>query len=123
LLVSALAARTEQSEVCALVDRRDTFDPHSAEVAGVKLKNLLWVRCRNMDQSLRATDLLLRSGGFGMVALDVSDIPAETVHRVPLNVWFRFRRAVEDTATILLFFERESNAKTCARELLVHLLP
>jgi recombination protein RecA len=114
LLVSALAKRTEQSEVCALVDGRDAFDPHSAEVAGVNLKNLLWVRCRNVDQSLRATDLLLQGGGFGMVVLDLSDIPAEVVRYVPLNVWFRFRRAVEDTETVLLLLERESNAKTCA---------
>jgi hypothetical protein len=96
------------------VDGRDSFDPHMAESAGVNLKNLLWVRCRNMDQCLRATDLLLQGGGFGMVAVDVSDIPAETVRHVPLNVWFRFRRAVENTATILLLLEREANAKTCA---------
>jgi recombination protein RecA len=114
LLVSALARLTEQSEVCALVDGRDAFDPYSADVAGVNLKNLLWVRCRNVDQSLRATDLLLQGGGFGMVVLDLSDIPAEIVRCVPLNVWFRFRRAIEDTETILLLLERESNAKTCA---------
>jgi hypothetical protein len=33
---------------------------------------------------------------------------------VPLNAWFRFRRAVEDTSTVLLLLEQESNAKTCA---------
>lgn len=114
LLLSALAARTSQSEVCALIDGRDAFDPYSAEVAGVKLKNLLWVRCRNVDQSLRATDLVLQGGGFGMVVLDLSDIPAETVRYVPLNAWFRFRRTVENTTTILLLLARESNAKTCA---------
>ncbi len=114
LLLSALAARTSQSEVCALIDGRDAFDPYSAEAAGVKLKNLLWVRCRNVDQSLRATDLVLQGGGFGMVVLDLSDIPAETVRYVPLNAWFRFRRTVENTSTILLLLSRESNAKTCA---------
>jgi len=31
-----------------------------------------------------------------------------------LNVWFRLRRAVEDTPTVLLVLSRESNAKTCA---------
>ena len=97
-----------------MVDGRDTFDPHSAEVAGVNLKNLLWVRCRNVDQSLRATDLLLQGGGFGMVVVDLNDIPVETVRHVQLNVWFRFRRAVENTETVLLLLERESNAKTCA---------
>ena len=79
-----------------------------------ELEQLLWVRCRNMDQALRATDLLMQGGGFGMIALDLSDIPPETVRYVPLNVWFRFRRAVEDTPTIFMVLEQESNAKTCA---------
>ena len=37
LLLSALASRTAHAHVCALVDGRDTFDPNSAEAAGVKL--------------------------------------------------------------------------------------
>jgi recombination protein RecA len=114
LLVSALAERTARHEVCALVDGRDAFDPRLAEAAGVKLDQLLWVRCRNIDQALRATDLLLQGGGFSLLAVDLSDIPPETVRYVPLNSWFRFRRAVEDTPTILMVLEQEANAKTCA---------
>ena len=114
LLISALASRTMNEEVCALVDGCDTFDPHSAEAAGVELRQLLWVRCRNIDQSLRATDLLIQGGGFGLIALDLSDVPPETVRYVPLNAWFRFRRAVEDTPTVLVVLEQEPHAKTCA---------
>lgn len=114
LLVSALASRTAASEVCALVDARDAFDPHSAEAAGVRLQQLLWVRCRNVDQALRATDLLVQGGGFGLIALDLGDTPPHVVRYVPLQVWFRFRRAVEHTPTIFLVVEQESNAKTCA---------
>src|ERR1700726_2100402 len=69
VLLAALASRTVEAEACALVDGRDSFDPHAAEAAGVRLKNLLWVRCRNVDQSLRATDLLLQDGGFGLIAM------------------------------------------------------
>jgi recombination protein RecA len=114
LLISVLAERTVQEEACALVDARDAFDPHSAEAAGVQLGQLLWVRCQNIDQAFRATDLLIQGGGFGLIALDLSDIPRKTMRCVPLNTWFRFRRAVEDTSTILLVLEQESNAKTCA---------
>ena len=114
LLVSALAARTEQAEACALIDGRDAFNPHAAAAAGVALKQLLWVRCRNIDQALRSTELLLQGGGFGLIAVDLSDIPPATVRYVQLNSWFRFRRAVEDTPTILLLIEQEPNAKTCA---------
>lgn len=114
LLISALASRTAASEVCALVDARDAFDPQSAEAAGVKLEQLLWVRCRNIDQALRSTDLLIQGGGFGLIALDLGDTPPHIVRYVPLQVWFRFRRAVESTPTILVLLEQESNAKTCA---------
>ena len=114
LLISALAARTAEGEACALVDARDSFDPYLASVAGVALKQLLWVRCQNADQALRATDLLIQGGGFGLVAVDLSDIAPKIVRYVPLNAWFRFRRAVEDTSTILMVMEQEANAKTCA---------
>jgi recombination protein RecA len=114
LLLSALASRTRESEVCALVDGRDGFDPHSAAQAGVKLDRLLWVRCANINQALRSTDLLLRGGGFGLIALDLSDISPDTVRHVPLNAWFRFRRAVEDTPTVFLLLNQKPNAKNCA---------
>jgi recombination protein RecA len=114
LLLSTLASRTADGEVCALVDAQDSFDPQTAKAAGVTLKQLLWVRCQNIEQALRATDLLIQAGGFGLVAVDLSDVSPQTVRYVPLNAWFRFRRAVEDTPTMLMLLEQESNAKTCA---------
>lgn len=114
LLVAALAARTADGEACALIDACDTFDPHSAEAAGVDLRKVLWVRCKNIDQALRAADLLLQSGGFGFVAVDLTEIAPRLVRQVPLDSWFRFRRTVEDTPTILMLLGQESNAKTCA---------
>jgi hypothetical protein len=56
----------------------------------------------------------LHGGGFGLVALDIADAPVRLVRQVPLNVWFRLRRAVEDTPTVLLVLSQEPNAKTCA---------
>src|SRR3970040_2317944 len=102
LLLSALAARTAQAEGCALVEGGDGFDPHAAQAAGVQLEQLLWVRCREMEQALRATDLLLRGGGFGFIAVDLGDMASETVGGVPLNAWVRFRPAIEETAAIPL---------------------
>jgi recA bacterial DNA recombination protein len=67
-----------------------------------------------LEQVLKVTDLLLQGGGFGMVVLDLGDIPPESARRVPLTSWFRFRRAVEPTATVLLLVEQEPCAKTCA---------
>ena len=114
ILLSTLAGRTRNAEACALVDAQDTFDPNVAQTAGVHLEQVLWVRCRSLDQALRSTDLLLHGGGFGLIALDLADAPARVVRQIPLNVWFRLRRAVESTPTILLVLSQESNAKTCA---------
>src|SRR5271155_945145 len=113
-LVSLLAGLTGRGESCAGVDGRDAFDPCGAEAAGGELGRLLLVRCGNIEQALRGADLLLHGGGFGLVALDLSDLPGATVRRVPLNVWFRFRRMVENTGTILLLLEQEACAKSCA---------
>lgn len=114
ILQSALAMRTQAAEACALVDAQDSFDPVGAQKAGVELSQLLWVRCRGIDAALRSLDLLLHGGGFGLVALDVGDVSAKIVRQVQLNVWFRMRRAVEDTATAFVVLAQETNAKSCA---------
>jgi len=71
-----------------------------------------------LEQVLRATDLLLESGGFGLIALDLGDLPPQSARRIPLTTWFRFRRAVEYTPTILLALEPRSIAGSCSTLLL-----
>ena len=75
-----------------------------------------WQNC--LEQALKATDLLLQSGGFGLVAVDLSDVPVEAARRIPLTSWFRFRRAVEKTATVLLVMTQGACTGTCASLLL-----
>jgi len=115
LLLSLLATATARQEACALVDAEDAFSPHSAADAGVQLARLLWVRCgHSAEQALRAADLLIQGGGFGLVILDLGDTPPAIARRISLTSWFRLRRAVEHTPTVLLSLARQSNAKTCA---------
>jgi hypothetical protein len=115
LLLSILAQATHREEVCALVDAEDAFDPASASDAGVHLDRLLWVRStNNAEHALKAADLLIQGGGFGLVVLDLGDTPPATARRISLTSWFRLRRAVENTPTVLISVARQSNAKTCA---------
>jgi recombination protein RecA len=109
-----LARATAAGEFCALVDGADTFDPVSAQAAGADLSKLLWVRCRSVEQALKATDLLLHAGGWGMVVMDLSEIRAAKVRRIPMTWWYRFRRAVERTPTAFLVVEQEPFVKNCA---------
>ena len=67
-----------------------------------------------LEQVLRVTDLLLESGGFGLIVLDLADLPAESARRIPLTTWFRFRRAVEHKPTILLAIEQQPIAGSCS---------
>jgi hypothetical protein len=71
-----------------------------------------------MAQALKVTDLLVQSGGFGLIAIDLGDLPQGTSRRIPLASWFRFRRAVENTATVLLIMSQAPCARTCASLLL-----
>jgi len=71
-----------------------------------------------LEQVLRATDLLLESGGFGLIVLDLGDLPPHSARRIPLTTWFRFRRAVEYTPTILLAIEQQAIAGSCSSLLL-----
>lgn len=115
MLMSVLAAATERQEVCALVDAEDSFEPLSAAAAGVRLERLLWVRCsRNAEHALKAADLLIQGGGFGLVVMDLGDTPPAIARRISLTSWFRLRRAVENTPTVLITVAQQSNAKTCA---------
>ena len=71
-----------------------------------------------LDQVLRATDLLLESGGFGLIVLDLADLPTQSARRIPLTTWFRFRRAIEHTPAILLTIEQHPIAGSCSSLLL-----
>jgi hypothetical protein len=115
LMLSVLAEATARDETCALVDAEDAFDPASAAAAGVRLPRLVWVRsAHNAEHALKAADLLLQGGGFGLVVMDLGNTPTETARRISLTSWFRLRRAVENTPTVLLAVALRSNAKTCA---------
>jgi len=115
LLISILAEATMRDESCALVDAEDTFNPIAAAAAGVKLHRLLWVRCNhNAEHALKAADLLIHGGGLGVAVLDLGETTPQMASRISLTSWFRLRRAVEHTPTVLVTVARRSNAKTCA---------
>ncbi len=114
LTLKMLATAIARGEVCALVDASDAFDPESADAVGVDFERLLWVRCARFDQAFRAAEWLLLGGGIGLLVLDLSDIAPTQLQYVPLNVWFRLRRAVEHTPTMLVILEQRPFAGSSA---------
>jgi hypothetical protein len=83
--------------------------------SGADLERLLWVRGdtgatgtalieRAVDRALKAVNLVLQAGGFGVVALDFADVPALALRCIPFTTWLRIQRIVEgsDTACVLV---------------------
>jgi len=124
LALAFVAGRTQEGRVCAWVDAGDSFDPESAAASGVRLKQLLWVRCRGvesgakpwarLDQALRAADLLVQAGGFAALVLDLGSVAPEQGCRIPLATWFRFRQAADRTRCSLLVLGQAPFAQSSA---------
>ena len=86
----------------------------SRKFPGQSVKTAWSVFQDRLDQALRVIDLLLQSGGFGLVAIDFGDVPFRVARRVPLATWFRFQRVIEHTPTVLLVIGEAPCAQTCA---------
>ena len=103
LMISALLEqRAAARELTALVDGCDAFDPWS--VSPKALDRLLWVRCRELSQAIKATDLLLRDGNVPLVLLDFQLQPARSLQGLPSSVWHRLRVLAEQTGAALFVF-------------------
>ena len=129
---AALAAATRRGESVALIDTFDRFDPPTAHACGIDLSKLLWVRGqaisktsvaidpawlpgvravnggtfieRVIDRAIKSLNLVVQSGVCTLVAIDLIDVPATALRRLPASTWFRVERAIEgsDTAVLIL---------------------
>jgi hypothetical protein len=130
---AALAAATRRGESVAIIDTFDRFDPPTAHACGLDLSRLLWVRGqaiskttgaidpawlpgvravngpgtfveRVIDRAIKSLNLVVQSGVCTLVVLDLIDVPAAALRRLPASTWFRIERAIEgsDTAVLIL---------------------
>jgi hypothetical protein len=110
LAMVTLAAATAQGEVAAWIDGADAFDPASAAAIGVCLDRLLWVRPRTAGEAVRVAEVVLETGGFAVVVVDLGDgsnlhrdegePPATAKRPGPLRL--RLARAVERAGAVAL---------------------
>jgi recA bacterial DNA recombination protein len=138
VLVSWFAAATSRGELTALVDPLDMFDPPSAAAHGVDLTRLLWVRGRalgpqvigvpreagelrvQIERAVKALNLILQASGgcagsgFGLVALDLGEVPLPVVGRLPFTTWRRLHRVIEGSETVCVVVASEPLARSAA---------
>lgn len=122
IAVSALAGATARGEAVALIDPLDMFDPVSAVANHVDFQRMLWVRgessgsarvslsCeygtlqKSVDRAVKALNIVLQAGGFGLVVLDLGEVAPQAIKRLPYTTWLRLHRVIEgsDTACVLI---------------------
>ena len=124
-----LAAATQRGEIVALIDTFDRLDVASAAAAGITLERLLWIRGtaasvppspsppaslldRTLDRALKALNLVLQAGGFGIVVIDLADTPIAALNRIPFTTWLRIQRTVEGSETVCLLLAPHAIARS-----------
>jgi hypothetical protein len=134
IVCALMAAAGARGEVMALIDTLDCFDPVSAAAMGLDLSRLLWVRgtmlpsssgsssrsrtsssdllAQAIDRAIKSFGLVLQSGGFGVVALDLGDVPMRAVRRLPFTTWLRAQRLIEGRDTVGIVIAREPVARS-----------
>jgi hypothetical protein len=130
ILVSALAAATSRGEAVALIDPLDMFDPVSASACGLDFQRMLWIRgeassparvsltCeygtlqKSLDRAVKALNIVLQSGGFGVVVLDLGEVAAHTIKRLPYTTWLRLHRVIEGSETACVLIGSEPIARS-----------
>ncbi len=73
LSLQVLASFTQRERLVAVVDRGEGFDPASAAEAGVALDRLLVCRPTQAAAAVKAAHVLLASGAFAVVVLDLRE--------------------------------------------------
>src|SRR5205085_8456807 len=122
VMLSSMASATQRGEAVAYIDPLDMFDPPSAAASGIDFSRLLWVRgeatssarvslsCeygtlqKTLDRAVKSLNLVLQAGGFGLVVLDLAEMPVQVLRRLPFTTWLRLHRVIEgsETACVLL---------------------
>jgi recombination protein RecA len=106
-------AAANRGEAIAFIDTCDRFDPASAAASGVDLSKLLWVRERgDASRALKAMNLVLQAGGFGLVVFDVADVAPIALRQFPYTTWMRIARVIEGSQTAAVVIAAERTARS-----------
>jgi hypothetical protein len=115
VLCRMFQAAADRGEALALIDTCDRFDPASASASGVDLSKLLWVRERgDASRALKAMNLVLQAGGFGLVAFDIADVPRVALRQFPYTTWMRIARVIEGSQTAAVVIAADRIARSPA---------
>lgn len=102
LVREVLSNAARQNKIVALIDGADSLD--LARIKQRVLSRLLWIRCRTAEDALKASDLVLRDNNLPLVLIDLKLNPEKQLRKIPMTVWHRFQRLVEETSAVCMVF-------------------
>jgi len=147
LAAAFAAAVTQRGEVASWIDSSGTFDPRSIAAAGADLSRILWIgadavlRARDAAESgslqsvsarplrshaaIKAADLVLSAGGFGLVVVDFGFAIGGRARMLTLSAALRLARAAEQSgAAVIVLAERRTCGTFAALSLVLgHIRP
>jgi len=112
LLYGLLHAALRKGERVMLIDGKSSFAPQGLPQA--ELRRLLWMRCGEAAEALKAADLAVRDGNVPLVVLFLLLNPPQEMRRVPSTAWHRLQMLCEKSAVTLLAFTPQAQIG-CAR--------
>jgi recombination protein RecA len=65
-----------------------------------------------VDRAVKALNLVLQAGGFGLVALDLAEVPPPVVRRLPFTTWLRLQRVIEGSETVCVLLAADPVARS-----------
>jgi hypothetical protein len=106
IAASFVAFATRRGEVAAWLDSSGSFDPESMAAAGVDLRRMLWASMRRgsardlrsplqkgrpvgsgvRSAIVKAAELVLEAGGFGLVVVDFGEAPRSLTYASSLRI-------------------------------------
>lgn len=105
LAASFATSATRRGEVAAWLDGSGSFDPESMAAAGVELRRMLWASmttasripratfihaagplARRQSAIVKAAELVLEAGGFGLVVIDFGEAARALTHASALRI-------------------------------------
>jgi len=102
LLFALLHAAIQKGERVILIDGKDAFSPKGLPAAD--RKRLLWIRCHDAWETIKAADLAVRDGNVPLVILLLTLNPVTELRRIPATVWHRLQVLSEKSAVTVLVF-------------------
>jgi recombination protein RecA len=99
-----------------------TYVPNLQPVVSPSRRSSALSPYQRIEQGLKSADLILQSGGFGAIVVDLGSVAPEFISRVEFGTWHRYRVAAERTQSSIVLLTQYVCAKSSA-ELLLRLHP